>query len=66
MSEIVPPDELNTTDASGVPPATDTKVEPPLHIAAEPVIVAVGNGLTVIATLPDAACEQLPKLTVPV
>ena len=49
-----------------MPPATDTKVDAPLHIAADPVMVAVGKGLTVIATLPEAACEQLPKLTVPV
>ena len=57
---------LMFTVASGVPPATDIFVEVPLHIAAVPVIVAVGTAFTVTVGLPTAACEQPDRDTVAV
>jgi len=57
---------LRLTEARGVPPATDIFVDVPLHIAAVPVIVAVGIAFTVTVGLPVADCEQPDKDTVAV
>ena len=43
---------LTLIEASGVPPATDILVDEPLHMAAVPVIVAVGIAFTVTVALP--------------
>ena len=53
VNEATPPLRLNVDN--GVPPDTEIFVDDPLHIAAVPVIVAVGNAFTVTVALPDVA-----------